>query len=146
MLNRLLGGLGRTLIFAGVVLLLFVGYQLWGTKLDEESHQEDLTRSWGHSLGLDAMLFFDSAIYDTHATLLLDADGGFDESAVIGKQAAQPGEIAADARGMQLLNHAFCNDAFRHCSLSFGQASAARISPPICSNAVRAYGITAPRP
>ena len=53
MINRLLGGLGRTLIFSGVVLLLFVGYQLWGTGLDEQSHQEDLTRSLGHSLGLD---------------------------------------------------------------------------------------------
>jgi len=52
MINRLLGGLGRTLIFSGVVLLLFVAYQLWGTKLDEESHQADLTRSLGHSVGL----------------------------------------------------------------------------------------------
>ena len=52
MINRILGGLGRTLIFAGVVLLLFVAHQLWGTKLDEESHQEDLTRSLGASLGV----------------------------------------------------------------------------------------------
>ena len=52
MVNRLLGALGRSLIFSGVVLLLFVGYQLWGTKLDEESHQEDLTRTLGHDLGV----------------------------------------------------------------------------------------------
>lgn len=52
MANRLLGGIGRTLIFAGVVLLLFVAYQLWGTKLDEERHQGDLTRSLGRSLGV----------------------------------------------------------------------------------------------
>lgn len=54
MLNRLLGGLGRTLIFCGVVLLLFVGYQLWGTSLDEEQHQTDLTLSLGHQLGVPA--------------------------------------------------------------------------------------------
>ena len=53
MINRILGGLGRTLIFSGIVLLLFVGYQLWGTGLDESGHQEDLTRSLGHSLGVD---------------------------------------------------------------------------------------------
>jgi len=53
MINRLLGGLGRTLIFSGIVLLLFVAYQLWGTGLDEEGHQEDLTISLGHSLGID---------------------------------------------------------------------------------------------
>lgn len=52
MINRILGGLGRTLIFSGIVLLLFVGYQLWGTKLDEEQHQEELTLSLGESLGV----------------------------------------------------------------------------------------------
>jgi sortase A len=46
MFNRILGWLGRTLIAAGVILLMFVGYQLWGTGLDEESHQEDLTREF----------------------------------------------------------------------------------------------------
>ena len=54
MINRILGGLGRTLIFSGIVLLLFVAYQLWGTKLDEEGHQADLTRSLGQSVGLPA--------------------------------------------------------------------------------------------
>lgn len=54
MINRLLGGIGRTLIFAGVVLLLFVAYQLWGTALGEGRAQDDLTRSLGRSLGIDA--------------------------------------------------------------------------------------------
>ncbi|MFN8051895.1 MAG: class E sortase [Acidimicrobiales bacterium] len=67
MLNRLLGGLGRTLIFAGIVLLLFVGYQLWGTKLDEESHQADLTRSLGRSVGLSTSQTSDSADPDAIA-------------------------------------------------------------------------------
>jgi hypothetical protein len=60
------------------------------------------------------------------------------------KQPAQAGEVAADTRRMQVPNHAFRNAALRHFSL-LRQANAARISPPICSNAVRAYGITAPR-
>lgn len=54
MLSRILGGIGRVLIFSGIVLLLFVGYQLWGTALDERGHQEDLARDFGKSLGLDA--------------------------------------------------------------------------------------------
>src|ERR1700733_8208126 len=35
--------------------------------------------------------------------------------ALIRKQPAQAGEIAADTRSMQLLNHAFRTDALRHC-------------------------------
>ena len=50
MINRILGGLGRILIFSGVVLLLFVGYQLWGTKLDEQGHQDDLAKSFSASV------------------------------------------------------------------------------------------------
>ena len=50
-LSRVLGGIGRVLIFAGVVLLLFVGYQLWGTALDERGHQADLTQEFGDELG-----------------------------------------------------------------------------------------------
>ena len=42
--NRILSGLGRTLIAAGVILLLFVGYQLWGTSLEQAGHQKDLTQ------------------------------------------------------------------------------------------------------
>src|SRR6185437_8487571 len=67
------------------------------------------------------------------------------EPALVCKQPAQSGEVAADTRRMQLPNDAFRNDALRHCSL-LCQANAALISPPICVNAVRAYGITAPRP
>ena len=52
MLSKILGGAGRTLIFAGVILLLFVGYQLWGTGLTESSNQDDLTRSLAKTLGV----------------------------------------------------------------------------------------------
>jgi len=38
------------------------------------------------SNGLDALLFFDSAIYDKNAILLLGPDGSFDEQAIIGNQ------------------------------------------------------------
>ena len=38
----MLGAIGRTLIAAGVLVLLFVGYQLWGTNLQEARSQDDL--------------------------------------------------------------------------------------------------------
>ena len=41
-LARLLGGVGRLLIWAGVITLLFVAYQLWGTNLAEARAQNGL--------------------------------------------------------------------------------------------------------
>ena len=42
MTSRILGSLGRFFITAGIVILLFVAYQLWGTGLQEASAQSDL--------------------------------------------------------------------------------------------------------
>ena len=39
MASRILGSVGRFLITSGVVVLLFVAYQLWGTGLQEASAQ-----------------------------------------------------------------------------------------------------------
>ncbi len=47
---RLVGGLGRVLITAGVVVLLFVVYQLWGTGLREAQAQSELTESFAETL------------------------------------------------------------------------------------------------
>jgi sortase A len=41
-LSRILGGVGRTLITAGTLILLFVAYQLWGTGLQEAQSQKEL--------------------------------------------------------------------------------------------------------
>lgn len=42
LLARILGGLGRVLIWTGSVVLLFVAYQLWGTNLAEARAQDGL--------------------------------------------------------------------------------------------------------
>ena len=42
-LRRVIAGIGRTLIGLGVLILLFVAYQLWGTGLSE-SHSQDVLR------------------------------------------------------------------------------------------------------
>ncbi len=41
-LARVLGAIGRTLITAGVLILLFVAYQLWGTGIRTAQAQDDL--------------------------------------------------------------------------------------------------------
>jgi hypothetical protein len=51
---------------------------------DDEGVAEQLLSTLSN--GLDALLFFDSAIYDKNAILLLGPDGSFDEDAIIGNQ------------------------------------------------------------
>lgn len=46
MLHRVLGGVGRSLMTAGTLILLFVVYQLWGTGLQEARHQRELSREF----------------------------------------------------------------------------------------------------
>ncbi|MFP3899472.1 MAG: class E sortase [Acidimicrobiia bacterium] len=49
--RRVLGGLGRVLIAAGVLLLLFVAYQLWGTGLREAQAQRSLEGEFAERVG-----------------------------------------------------------------------------------------------
>ena len=45
-LNRILDAVGRTLITAGVLLLAFVAYQLWGTGIQQAQSQKSLARQY----------------------------------------------------------------------------------------------------
>jgi len=47
---RLLGALGRTLVTAGTLILLFVSYQLWGTGLQEARSQDALSEEFASVL------------------------------------------------------------------------------------------------
>lgn len=49
-LRRVLGITGRLMVAAGVVLLLFVAYQLWGTGLQTRAAQADLRQNFGAQL------------------------------------------------------------------------------------------------
>jgi sortase A len=49
-LARVLNALGRTFIGAGLLMLLFVGYQLWGTGLHEARAQDKLDRQFTERL------------------------------------------------------------------------------------------------
>jgi sortase A len=48
-MSRLLGFVGRTLIVAGLFILGFVAYQLWGTGLEEGRNQDELASSLARS-------------------------------------------------------------------------------------------------
>jgi sortase A len=51
LLARVLGGVGRLLIWIGSIVLLFVAYQLWGTNVAEARSQDDLEEQFEASLG-----------------------------------------------------------------------------------------------
>jgi sortase A len=48
--RRIIAAIGRTLIAAGVLMLLFVAYQLWGTNLSEASSQDALRQQLARQL------------------------------------------------------------------------------------------------
>jgi len=49
-LSRILGGLGRTLITSGTLILLFVSYQLWGTGIQTAQAQRELNTEFEAAL------------------------------------------------------------------------------------------------
>lgn len=53
MLSKIIGATGRLLIVAGVVILGFVAYQLWGTNLEQSRQQDDLLSRYASSVGAD---------------------------------------------------------------------------------------------
>ncbi|MHB1137534.1 MAG: class E sortase, partial [Microthrixaceae bacterium] len=51
MFGRILGAIGKLLITAGVLVLGFVAFQLWGTGLEESRGQSQLTENLASDLG-----------------------------------------------------------------------------------------------
>ena len=54
MIRRVVRGIGKTLISVGVLLLLFVVYQLWGTGLTHDREQRDLRSQFARQLAAPA--------------------------------------------------------------------------------------------
>ena len=78
MLSKVLGATGRLLIIAGVVILGFVAYQLWGTGLEESREQDELLGEYARSIGADA----DAELEDLAPTATGgDEDGGGGDAA-----------------------------------------------------------------
>lgn len=67
MVSKVLGVVGRLLIVAGVVILGFVGYQLWGTGIEHSRQQDDLLSEYAQTVG---------AAPDADLTEAVEASGG----------------------------------------------------------------------
>ena len=52
-MRRFLGATGRVLVTGGILLLLFVAYQLWGTGLLQARAQDDLRNQFEQELGAE---------------------------------------------------------------------------------------------
>ena len=50
-MRRVIGGAGRVFVTAGLLILLFVAYQLWGTNILEARAQDNLRRDFESQLG-----------------------------------------------------------------------------------------------
>jgi sortase A len=50
-MRRVIGGVGRVLVTAGLLILLFVAYELWGTNILEARAQDNLRRDFEGQLG-----------------------------------------------------------------------------------------------
>lgn len=75
MFYRFLGALGKLLIAAGVILLLFTGFQLWGTGFTEAAEQKELTTELASELGVDTSPELDAdAVADDITTQLETID------------------------------------------------------------------------
>lgn len=81
MLRRFLAGTGRVLISVGVLLLLFVAYQLWGTGIAHAKDQKQLANEFEMSLG---SFVGDAPITDPETGQEIP---GFDEGDVRGSDA-----------------------------------------------------------
>ncbi len=54
-MRRVVAALGRTFITAGILILLFVGYQLWGTGIYTSREQDQLARDFETTLSRDGV-------------------------------------------------------------------------------------------
>ena len=54
MIRRVVRGIGKTLISVGVLILLFVVYQLWGTGLTHDRGQKNLRSQFAKQLAAPA--------------------------------------------------------------------------------------------
>ena len=53
-MRRIIGGVGRALVTIGILILLFVAYQLWGTGLYEAREQDRLHSQFAKELAREA--------------------------------------------------------------------------------------------
>ncbi len=81
---RVLAAIGRTLITAGVILLLFVAYQLWGTGLHTRAAQSDLEDEFTEGMTALASAEEGAAEEDAPPSTLPELEGGWGDGEGLG--------------------------------------------------------------
>lgn len=100
-LARVLGAFGRALISAGVIVLLFVGYQLWGTGLQHGQAQSSLGDEFEEFLALAEAVQPEIELASTDPEPVADADPGTDTEDVTEddtetEEASDPSAVTAE--------------------------------------------------
>lgn len=98
-LAKVLGAIGRTLISAGAIVLLFVGYQLWGTNIQASAAQGELAKEAESLFALDADQSAEIAALEalrasSTTTTAETADSSASDSSGDADQPAQPSQAA----------------------------------------------------
>jgi sortase A len=140
-LARVLGTIGRGLISAGVIVLLFVAYQLWGTGIQNAAAQSNLGDDFAESTGIEA----DTPDAASLAALALSsqeaiADGRIllgDAAAVLGDTEAVADE--ADPDGSASDPEAPIEDAAELFENNFDQAERQQIQAKLYPDAGEAF-------
>ncbi len=81
---RALGVIGRILIGAGIVVLLFAAYQVWGTSIQEAHTQSTLRHTFAHQAKTDQLQAALNAATSKDASADRAAAGGADHGATSG--------------------------------------------------------------
>ena len=82
---RVLSGIGRTMITAGVLILLFVAYQLWGTGIRERQAQDALNKQLDAQLATTTTTTTAPTTPGTTPVSVAPSDFQVDEGAVVGR-------------------------------------------------------------
>jgi sortase A len=104
LLARVLGSVGRTLITAGVVVLLFVAFQLWGTNIQEARAQGDLRSEFDGTVTAaqdQFAVFTDTGTIDT---------GTIDTGTIDGDALPAPSTTTPDELSLEILALFFPED------------------------------------
>ena len=106
---RVLGSIGRFLIGSGIITLLFVAYQLWGTGLQHAAAQDDLAQDFATLLAESPVTLAEGVPDEVTATSeQIDTD-----PSTVEQPATRPENVADAANAVQTAAYAYWSDRDR---------------------------------
>jgi sortase A len=106
---RVLGSIGRFLIGSGIITLLFVAYQLWGTGLQHAAAQDDLAQDFATLLAESPVTLAEGVPDEVTATSeQIDTD-----PSTVEQPATRPENVADTANAVQTAAYTYWSDRDR---------------------------------